>query len=138
MAVADRHGTPVGVYFEGAAPQEVKLFETTLDAMVLPYAPSLPIGDEAYDSDGLDQRLMERYGTALIAPNRGNRDAGWKEVATLRAAMEVGARVRLVAEPAKAGVALRVPCNQLSQLPAARLYHHPAAPFFKKGSTSPQ
>lgn len=73
MAVADRHGTPVGVYIESASPHEVKLVEKTLDALVVPFAPSVLIGDKAYDSDGLDARLAEKYGTELIAPNRGKR-----------------------------------------------------------------
>jgi len=63
----------VGVYIESASPHEVKLVENTLDAMVVPFAPSVLIGDKAYDSDGLDQRLMEKYGTELIAPNREKR-----------------------------------------------------------------
>ncbi len=36
-------------------------------------APDRLIGDRAYDSDGLDQRLMEERGIELIAPHRSNR-----------------------------------------------------------------
>jgi transposase len=31
------------------------------------------IGDAAYDSDPLDQRLREKYGIRLIAPHKSNR-----------------------------------------------------------------
>ena len=31
------------------------------------------IGDKAYDSDGLDNKLAAEYGIELIAPNRRNR-----------------------------------------------------------------
>lgn len=31
------------------------------------------IGDRAYDSDGLDQRLRQRQGVELIAPHKSNR-----------------------------------------------------------------
>jgi transposase len=35
--------------------------------------PARLIGDKAYDSDGLDERLQAEYGIELIAPNRGRR-----------------------------------------------------------------
>ncbi len=35
--------------------------------------PERLIGDKAYDSDRLDERLMQSYGTEMIAPNRDNR-----------------------------------------------------------------
>lgn len=31
------------------------------------------IGDRAYDSDPLDERLRQQYGIALIAPRKSNR-----------------------------------------------------------------
>jgi hypothetical protein len=31
------------------------------------------IGDKAYDSDKLDQKLKDEYGIEMIAPNRRNR-----------------------------------------------------------------
>jgi transposase len=31
------------------------------------------IGDRAYDSDPLDERLRQQYGIALIAPHKSNR-----------------------------------------------------------------
>ncbi len=40
---------------------------------MVPYAPDVLLGDKAYDSDGLDNRLLNVYGTELIAPNRKRR-----------------------------------------------------------------
>jgi len=51
----------------------VKLVEATLDERFVPEVPERLIGDKAYDSDRLDQTLMENYGTELIAPNKINR-----------------------------------------------------------------
>jgi transposase len=72
MAVADRHGLPVAVNVESAAPHEVKLATSTLVQMIVPEAPQKLIGDNAYDSDKLDTELR-RYGIELIAPHRSNR-----------------------------------------------------------------
>jgi hypothetical protein len=72
MAVADRHGLPVGVHVESATPHEVKLAVPTLVEMVIPEAPQNLVGDNAYDSDKLDSELNQ-YGIQLISPHRSNR-----------------------------------------------------------------
>jgi len=72
MAVADRHGQPVGLCIESASPHEVKLVESTLVEMVIPEAPQNLVGDNAYDSDKLDAELRP-YGIEVIAPHRSNR-----------------------------------------------------------------
>lgn len=51
----------------------MKLVEKTLEERLVAEVPERLIGDKAYDSDRLDQALMENYGTAMIAPNRQNR-----------------------------------------------------------------
>jgi len=51
----------------------VKLVEPTLEARIVPDVPERLIGDKAYDSDRLDQQLMQNYGTEMIAPNRAKR-----------------------------------------------------------------
>ena len=51
----------------------MKLVEPTLEARVVADVPERLIGDKAYDSDKLDQALLENYGTEMIAPNRANR-----------------------------------------------------------------
>lgn len=72
MALADRHGLPIGIYVESATPHEVKLVVPTLLEMVVPDAPQNLVGDKAYDSDKLDLELS-KYGIELISPHRGNR-----------------------------------------------------------------
>jgi transposase len=71
--VVDGNGLPVGVRIESASPHEVKLVESTLDAVATTGSPERIIGDKAYDSDALDARLEEERGIQLIAPNRRNR-----------------------------------------------------------------
>ena len=51
----------------------MKLVEATLEARFVADVPERLIGDKAYDSDRLDERLMQNYGTELIAPNKVNR-----------------------------------------------------------------
>ena len=69
--LADRHALLVAVPVESATPHEVKLAEYNLVQMVIQEAPQNPIGDNAYDSDELDVRLM-CYGIELISPRRSN------------------------------------------------------------------
>ena len=73
MAIADRHGLPVGICVASASPHETKLVETTLEQRFTREAPALMIGDKAYDSDPLDEKLEDKYGTQLVAPHKENR-----------------------------------------------------------------
>lgn len=73
MAIADGNGLPVAICVESASPHEVKLVEATLDAMFVDEMPERLIGDKAYDSDPLDERLQQSRGVALIAPHKENR-----------------------------------------------------------------
>lgn len=73
MAVADRHGLPVAAWVTSASPHEVTLAEPTLDAVWVDEAPHKLIGDRAYDSDPLDERLAEQRGIESIAPHKNNR-----------------------------------------------------------------
>lgn len=73
MGIADGHGLPVALRAESASPAEVKLVEQTLEERIVAEVPERLIGDKAYDSDRLDQRLMQNYGTEMIAPNRAKR-----------------------------------------------------------------
>src|SRR5664280_1347155 len=54
MAIADCHGLPVAVGVTSASPKR-------------------RIGDRAYDSDRLDERLRREHGIEMIAPNRRRR-----------------------------------------------------------------
>src|SRR5262245_18276127 len=73
MGVADRHGLPPAVRTQSASPAEVTLVEKTLEERIVAEVPERLIGDKAYDSDRLDEQLMQNYGTEMIAPNRENR-----------------------------------------------------------------
>ena len=73
MAIADASGIPVAAHIESASPHEVKLVEATLDSGFTQYAPNKIIGDKAYDSDGLDQRLFDDRNVEMIAPHRKGR-----------------------------------------------------------------
>jgi transposase len=73
MGIADGHGLPLAVRTESASPAEVRLVTATLDDRIVADVPERLIGDKAYDSDRLDDQLMQEYGTELIAPNRRNR-----------------------------------------------------------------
>jgi transposase len=73
MGIADRHGLPIALRTESASPAEVKLVEPTLEERIVAEVPERLIGDKAYDSDRLDQKLMSQYGMEMIAPNRARR-----------------------------------------------------------------
>ncbi len=73
MAIADASGLPVAIDIQSASPHEVKLVEATMESRFVRQPPQRMIGDKAYDSDPLDQRLRDRYGTELIAPHKSNR-----------------------------------------------------------------
>lgn len=46
--------------------------------------PQRLIGDKAYDSDPLDERLLRQYGVELIAPNRESRSRRTQDGRPLR------------------------------------------------------
>lgn len=73
MAIADRSGLPIAAWIASASPAEVKLVEETIDHGFLGVAPDRLIGDKAYDSDGLDERLWKERQIELISPHRKNR-----------------------------------------------------------------
>ena len=73
MGIADGHGLPLALRTESASPAEVTLVEATLKERIVADVPERLIGDKAYDSDKLDRRLMEQFGTEMIAPNKVNR-----------------------------------------------------------------
>jgi transposase len=72
MAVADSAGFPVALSVGSASPHEVTLVEATLEKRLVEEKPERLIGDRAYDSDPLDNRLAEQ-GVELIAPHKTNR-----------------------------------------------------------------
>lgn len=73
MAIADRTGLPIAIWIGSARPHEVRLVEGTIDKRFIRDLPVRLIADKAYDSDKLDERLLDKYGIDLIAPHRANR-----------------------------------------------------------------
>jgi len=73
MGMADGHGLPLALRADSASPAEVKLVEATMAERIVADVPERLIGDKAYDSDRLDEKLMQNYGTEMIAPNKQNR-----------------------------------------------------------------
>jgi transposase len=73
MAITDAAGLPVAAHVESASPHEVKLVEATIDSSFTQYAPDKLVGDKAYDSDKLDQQLLNERGVEMVAPHRKGR-----------------------------------------------------------------
>jgi hypothetical protein len=59
MAIADSHGLPIAVRVTSASPNESTLVEATLAGHHVAALPERMIGDKAYDSDRLDERLRQ-------------------------------------------------------------------------------
>ena len=72
MAFSDCSSLPLALHTESASPHEVTLVEATLASGFLKEKPERLIGDKAYDSDPLDEALLE-HGIEMIAPHRKNR-----------------------------------------------------------------
>ncbi len=73
MAIADASGLPVAIDIQSASPHEIKLVEAAIKSRFIKRAPKRLIGDKAYDSDPVDQRLLKEHGMELIAPHKANR-----------------------------------------------------------------
>ncbi len=84
MAIADGAGIPLAAWTTSASPAEVTLVEQTIDASFYPWIYERLIGDKAYDSDALDERLWEERGIELISPNRRNRKVRTQDGRPLR------------------------------------------------------
>jgi transposase len=72
LAIVDRHGLPLSVSTHAANHHEVTLVQLSFDFYMIEAKPEKLIGDRAYDSDGLDQTLLQE-GVELIAPHRSTR-----------------------------------------------------------------
>ena len=73
MAIADRAGLPIAAGIASASPHDVTLAEATIDNRFISDDPDRLIGDKAYDSDPLDERLWNERGIELICPHKRNR-----------------------------------------------------------------
>ena len=73
MAVTDGNGLPLAVGIASAHKHEVTLVDDTLDAAFVDELPLRLIGDMAYDSNGLDARLLAERNMEMIAPHNPTR-----------------------------------------------------------------
>lgn len=73
MAIADARGLPIAVGIASASPHEITLLEETVDNAFLRAVSPRLIGDRAYDSDQMDEKLRRERGIDLIAAHRRNR-----------------------------------------------------------------
>jgi transposase len=83
MAIVDRHGLPLSVSTHAANHHEVTLVQLSFDFYMIEAKPEHLIGDKAYDSDKLDEKLAEQ-GVELIAPHRANRHLKTQDGRALR------------------------------------------------------
>ncbi|CAF0692387.1 hypothetical protein MPNT_120001 [Candidatus Methylacidithermus pantelleriae] len=101
IAVADRTGLPLATSVGSASPHEITLVEPILQARFVAERPRRLIGDRAYDSDPLDERLAAQ-GIQTIAPHCPNhKEASHPRrstVAALPTPLEGGTALRLPAE----------------------------------------
>jgi hypothetical protein len=72
MAIAEVTGRPLAAHTASANPHEVTLVEATVDAIVIVGLPERRVGDRAYDSDPLDEKLTVD-GIEVIATHRKKR-----------------------------------------------------------------
>ncbi|HAR34172.1 MAG TPA: hypothetical protein DCR95_08825 [Desulfobacter sp.] len=73
LAIADASAFPFAIDIQSASPHEEKLVESTVDKRFLKKLPEHMIGDKAYDSDILDERLCRQHGMELISSHKANR-----------------------------------------------------------------
>ena len=73
MGLTDACGIPIAIDTSSASPHEITLVESTLDSCFLKSLPEKIVGDKAYDSDPLDERLASERGVTLVAPHKANR-----------------------------------------------------------------
>jgi hypothetical protein len=66
MGITDAGGFPIAACAGSASPHEVKLVDDALDACFLESVPGKIIGDTAYDSDPLDNRLAQERGVEMM------------------------------------------------------------------------
>ena len=84
MALADGHGLPLAVSIESGSRHDVVLVEQTLDQAVVEHLPPRLIGDKAFDSRPLSERLSSERNIELIAPKRRTKSPRKQDGRSLR------------------------------------------------------
>ena len=72
MGLAEGQSLPLAMSLSSASPHEVTLVDSLLQQPFIEQNPQRLIGDGAFDSDPMDQQLVEQ-GIELIAPHREGR-----------------------------------------------------------------
>jgi len=75
MIVADGASLTVALSVGSAWPHEIHLLEDTLEKRLVDQKPEQLIGDRAYDSDPLDEKLAKQ-GVLLITPHKPAQKVG--------------------------------------------------------------
>ena len=83
MAIVDRNGLPLSVSTHAANHHEVTLVQLSFDFYMIEAKPENLIGDKAYDSDPLDEKLKQQ-GVEMISPHRSNRSLKTQDERRLR------------------------------------------------------
>jgi len=84
MAIADGHGLPIGITVHSASPHEVKLVEDTVSSIPVKAKLQRIVGDRAYSSKPLSDRLSANFGIDLISPPKSNFKNPWHDGRKLR------------------------------------------------------
>ena len=71
--IAAGNNLPLAVSVQSVSPAECRLVEDVLAGSFLDEFLARLIGDKAYDSDPLDEKLATEYGIELITPNERDR-----------------------------------------------------------------
>jgi hypothetical protein len=88
VAIAAGNSLPLAVSVDSASPAECQLVEDVLAGSFIDKLPARLIGDKAYDSDTLDEKLAGEYGIEVIAPTRASENARWAIAAPISKTME--------------------------------------------------
>lgn len=84
MAVADGRGLPIGIRVYSASPHEVRLAEETVQSIPVKGHLERIVGDRAYSSKPLSERLFNTFGIELISPPKSNFRSPWHDGRKLR------------------------------------------------------
>jgi transposase len=83
-AIAAGNSLSLAVTVDSTLPAECQLVEDVLAGSFLDELPERLIGDKAYDSDTLDEKLATQYGIQMISSNRRGRKSNPQDGRPLR------------------------------------------------------
>jgi len=134
IAIAADNSLPLAVSVESASPAECKLVEDVLAGSFLDQLPARLIGDKAYDSDPLDEKLATEYGIELIAPIQTwtkAQNPGWPPATPLSQTMESREALCMDAQLPTTRYSMGIPHRKLPRIRPSRLSPHDAQTFMR-------